>query len=109
MKFTIDGIMSNGDGLFSFLHYDVTKMTKVIKNHKAFMIMNLFILRFLEESYFSNKVQKEIVISYWHLMPNMDFEIKIKDFEKNLLFLEELDLIKAEKIPMNNFWRIKFI
>lgn len=108
LTFSVDGCMSNGDGLFGFVTYNAKKLRDISVNIHAFYIMNYFMLKLIEESYYSNQIQNDIHISLEHLQ-NLLGDLTENRFKSVLRMLVRIGLIKYQKIPRKDVWKITIL
>jgi hypothetical protein len=83
----IDGILSNGQGLFSFCELRIERIRKIMRDYQSFHIYNYCLFKRLENNYYSNDFDSFVLISFEELgLPKMN----------NLKFYKCLEVLKNE-------------
>ncbi len=107
----IIGDFSNGVGLCTFLWFDLSKMTILMRDRFAhFAVMNFIIHSCLERSYYKNSIENQICLYLDELDKIMNI-LGINEYGLEVIFsdLEQENLIQVEKNQIRKTYTISLI
>lgn len=109
MKVTCHGVLSNGQGLYDFVRFDLIKMMNLFDDELSFYLINFFIINVIEKSINQNRISNWICVKLEVLqdlcLPNLTH----KQFIRSLKKLQKMQMIKYQKARGKDNWEIQIL
>jgi len=106
MRFSIDGNMSNEDGIYSFMKIDFYKISFLFQDHKTIAVLNYLIYTHLELMDFMKKINVYFPVHEQHV--SRECNITIKDFRDSMNLLKKFQCIQFNNEGNDPVYECKF-